>query len=273
MNEQEILTRFEELEAGRILGDLDQDEIKEWEELSQNPHCDTDLSLELAAAALDAEFLQGSEDPLPEHLLKELQTGMDDFIVPEDLPEEKVISLPEPQRSSVSPWPGWAVAAALALLMVVTSLTGPPKESSAPGSSAQNKPEKAPTPEKARDALRTKATDLLVSSFGGVETYDKMSGDVVWSDELQEGYMTLTNLPANDPEKKQYQLWIVDPERDEKPVDGGVFNIPSGQTTAVIPIRNPLAVKDPKAFVITLEQAGGVVVSKQEEVVALAKSS
>ena len=32
-------------------------------------------------------------------------------------------------------------------------------------------------------------------------------------------------------------------------------------------------ISDPKAFVITLEQPGGVVVSKQEEVVAIAKPS
>jgi membrane-bound ClpP family serine protease len=55
-------------------------------------------------------------------------------------------------------------------------------------------------------------------------------------------------------------------------VDGGVFNIPSGSATAIIPIRNALQVSDPAAFVITLEQPGGVVKSKQEIVVALAKS-
>lgn len=80
--------------------------------------------------------------------------------------------------------------------------------------------------------------------------------------------MSLSNLPVNDPQKKQYQLWIVDPERDEKPVDGGVFDISSEDGTTIIPIRNPLVVRDPKAFVITLEQPGGVVVSKQEVVVA-----
>ena len=83
--------------------------------------------------------------------------------------------------------------------------------------------------------------------------------------------MTLTDLPANNPTKNQYQLWIVDPARDEKPVDGGVFDIPAGEKTAVIPIRNPLAVSDPQLFVITLEQPGGVVVSEQEVVVAVAK--
>lgn len=85
--------------------------------------------------------------------------------------------------------------------------------------------------------------------------------------------MSLTNLPANDPQSKQYQLWIVDPDRDEKPVDGGVFDISAENNTVIVPIRNPLVVTNPKAFVITLEQPGGVVVSKQEVVVALAKTS
>jgi hypothetical protein len=37
--------------------------------------------------------------------------------------------------------------------------------------------------------------------------------------------MSLKNLAVNDPTQNQYQLWIVDPERDELPVDGGVFDI------------------------------------------------
>ena len=39
---------------------------------------------------------------------------------------------------------------------------------------------------------------------------------------------------------------------------------------AIVKIRNPLRVSDPKAFVITLEQPGGVVVSEQDVVVAVA---
>ena len=80
-------------------------------------------------------------------------------------------------------------------------------------------------------------------------------------------------LPANDPRQAQYQLWIVDPARDaDAPVDGGVFDIPA-TGTVVVPIRNPVAVNDPQAFVITMEQPGGVVVSKQQVVVAIAKAS
>ena len=54
------------------------------------------------------------------------------------------------------------------------------------------------------------------------------SGDVIWSDRKQEGYMRFRGLPSNDPTKTQYQLWIVDPSRDERPVDGGVFDVAPG---------------------------------------------
>jgi anti-sigma-K factor RskA len=74
--------------------------------------------------------------------------------------------------------------------------------------------------------------------------------------------MLLTGMPANDPSVAQYQLWVVDPDRDSNPVDGGVFDIPSGQQSVVIPINAKLAVDDPTVFAITREQPGGVVVSK-----------
>ena len=60
--------------------------------------------------------------------------------------------------------------------------------------------------------------------------------------------------------------------RGELPVDGGVFDITQKDGKSIIPIRNALAINKPVAFVITLEQPGGVVKSKQEIVVALAKS-
>jgi anti-sigma-K factor RskA len=85
--------------------------------------------------------------------------------------------------------------------------------------------------------------------------------------------MILSGVPVNNPTQAQYQLWIVDPKRDaDSPVDGGVFDIPSDGSPVVVPISAKLALNDPQAFVITLEQPGGVVKSKQEKVVALAKS-
>ena len=74
--------------------------------------------------------------------------------------------------------------------------------------------------------------------------------------------MLLTGMPVNDPATSQYQLWLVDPDRDENPVDGGVFDIPADESSVVIPIDAKLAVNNPTVFAITREQPGGVVVSK-----------
>ncbi|MDP1857241.1 MAG: hypothetical protein Q8K82_01140 [Gemmatimonadaceae bacterium] len=57
------------------------------------------------------------------------------------------------------------------------------------------------------------------------------SGDVVWSGTQQRGVLRLVGLAPNDPRSAQYQLWIVDAERDARyPVDGGVFDLlPNGE--------------------------------------------
>jgi len=269
MNDRDILSRFEELEAGRILGDLDLDEIKELERLSQDPRCQSDLTLELTAAALEVEFFKDQEPDLPKELFGGLRKGMVEFVLAEP-GEEKVVHLAAWKRLLMSPRTGWAIAALLTVLLIAKSFVEAPLI--APPAPVGNAPEKG-APGAARETLVAKAGDLVESKFGGTGEYQQMSGTVIWSDEFQEGYMSLTNLPANDPNTSQYQLWIVDLARDEKPVDGGVFDISDNDGTAIIPIRNPLVVTNPRAFVITLEQPGGVVVSKQEVVVASATTS
>jgi anti-sigma-K factor RskA len=119
------------------------------------------------------------------------------------------------------------------------------------------------------------ADPFVILGFGNwvqeTKALANAGGKVIWSDQLQQGYMTLSGIPANDPKQAQYQLWIVDPKRDEAPIDGGVFDIPAGGATVVIPILAKLSLTQPQAFVITLEQPGGVVKSKQLRPVALAK--
>jgi anti-sigma-K factor RskA len=118
--------------------------------------------------------------------------------------------------------------------------------------------------------LRTAAADLIERKFQGLGPYGQATGSVIWSDSKQEGYMILNGIPANDPQLAQYQLWIVDPTRDEAPVDGGVFDIPTDGSPVVVPITAKLQVTQPQAFLITLEKPGGVVKSKREVEVALA---
>ena len=132
--------------------------------------------------------------------------------------------------------------------------------------------EKLPLLQKFESLIQDESNTQRLEFASASDPYTGLSGEVIWNDEKQEGYMSLENLAVNDPTKNQYQLWIVDPERDELPVDGGVFDITQKDGKSIIPIRNALAINKPVAFVITLEQPGGVVKSKQEIVVALAKS-
>jgi len=115
----------------------------------------------------------------------------------------------------------------------------------------------------AREYLLAEVADTIAIPWAPSEfpEYAAVTGDVVWSDARQQGYLLLAGMPANDPDTAQYQLWVVDPERDANPVDGGVFDIPAGGQPALIPIDAKLAVDQPVAFAITLEQPGGVVVS------------
>jgi len=96
-------------------------------------------------------------------------------------------------------------------------------------------------------------------------------GRVIWNPAEQTGVMRFSGLQPNDPTAWQYQLWIFDAERDERfPVDGGVFDVaPEGET--LIPIRAKLPVGEAVLFAITVEQAGGVVVSSRERIALVAQ--
>lgn len=90
--------------------------------------------------------------------------------------------------------------------------------------------------------------------------YAGASGEVVWSEGLQRGFMRLKGIAPNDAKARQYQLWIVDPARDTHPVDGGVFDVASAGEV-IVPFEARLGVRGPAAFAITAEKPGGVVVS------------
>jgi hypothetical protein len=99
-------------------------------------------------------------------------------------------------------------------------------------------------------------------------------GDVVWDDTRQEGYLTLSGLEPSRGTGRQYQLWIFDDARDDRyPVDGGLFDVPADGATVTVRMRPALRIARPTAFAVTLEPAGGVVVSDRRHLVALARTS
>jgi len=98
-----------------------------------------------------------------------------------------------------------------------------------------------------------------------------VTGDVVWDQRTQNGYLRFRGLQANNSDEMQYQLWIFDGARDNRyPIDGGVFDIPPGQGEVIIPITAKLQVLNPEAFAVTIEKPGGSVVSSRDRIVVLA---
>lgn len=127
------------------------------------------------------------------------------------------------------------------------------------------------------DTLSSRKDIVRVSWEPGTTPVEgKVTGEVLWSTAEQRGFMSFVGLPANDPSREQYQLWIIDPSRDTKPVDGGVFDIRSADVRdgkVIVPIHAKLQVDQPAVFALTVEKPGGVVVSSQERLPLIAKVS
>ena len=100
------------------------------------------------------------------------------------------------------------------------------------------------------------------------------SGDIVWNSSRQEGYATLRGLPVQDPEISQYQLWLFDIDRDERfPISAGVFDFNPRNGTCVVALKPGVTVRGPKMFAVTLERAGGVVVSDRSRLLLTASEA
>ena len=304
------ISRFEELDAGRALGDLSLEEVEEWETLSQEDGMDQTIDFDLLATELE---LNHTEDCA---LSSSLATRLEDTI-PVFSGTVKAKQSTTGQIISIIPWLGWAAAACLVVFFnlptvddtqdisaelaqakaelsdkekTITDLQSAKQKLAelneklsgelasesgkidALNTQIAKLTEKLPLLQKFESLIQDESDTQRLEFASASDPYNGLSGEVIWNDEKQQGYMSLENLAVNDPTQNQYQLWIVDPERDELPVDGGVFDITEKDGKQIIPIRNALAINKPVAFVITLEQPGGVVKSKQEIVVALAKS-
>ncbi|MBX3322385.1 MAG: anti-sigma factor [Phycisphaeraceae bacterium] len=83
-----------------------------------------------------------------------------------------------------------------------------------------------------------------------------VSGDVVWNDELQQGFLRFVGLDPNDPNIEQYQVWIIDERGMEQKVSGGVFNA-TAEGEVIVPIRPGIDVRRVALFAITIEDPGG----------------
>jgi len=260
--------RMLELLAGRALRDASDDEHRELERLLAAAPAgaeDDGLALELAAARADLAYGPMRFAPLPGALAARLRAEGEAAVAarrpraagrPAPAPAATHARTQDLRRPQALPW--LVAAAALVLALLGWLRAG----------------RDAPTlvPSAARATLVAAADDLLDLPWktAGELADSDASGDVVWSDARQEGYMRFRGLSRNDPTAEQYQLWIFDREQSlDTPVDGGVFDVDaSGEL--VVPIDAKLAVHEAIAFAVTVEKPGGVVVSDRTRLILTA---
>lgn len=232
--------------------------------LSHYPELNVE-SFELTVAALDLAFQEEEPEKLPAHLFNRLQVEaaalapsprtVQPAVVQPSVVQPAVVQ-PAPRAtpgvtarvSSAATWVGWLVAAVL--LFVVLVPTKPPQLS-------YNK--------------LVERGALVVAGTKGPHGTDQLQGEFVWDSNTQQGYMKLSGFEVNDPNVKQYQLWIFDEKGFTKdtPIDGGVFNVTSAKEV-LVPIKASLKVGKPALFAITVEKPGGVMVSKRDPLVFIA---
>ena len=246
---------------------LSDHEERQLEELQKEAGTgDLSASFELTAATLAMAGLDTSEE-MPEHLRSRIVADSEKYFADNSRVRER-----EP-RGSIFNWLGWAVAAAACIALALNIyFTRQPQAPVVRDVTPTPTPEQKLTLPQMRQALILSAPDLARANWGpGKMNEVKPSGDVVWSDAKQEGYMRLIGLPKNDPAKETYQLWIIAENQDPKtPVDGGTFDI-NTDGEVIIPIHAKVKALNPQAFAITIEKPGGVVVSEQKKLPALAK--
>lgn len=245
--------RKDELLADRALFGLDESERAELKQLGVR---DDDLApddLSLLVAELQLTMLPAELEPLPDSLARQIAQR----VQPATVAPHVVAAAPDR-------WTFVTVALSAACLLILLSRMFE--------STSRLDPRQRP-PLALRAALVREAPDVLQQVFTatGEEHGPQATGDVVWSNSRQDGFLRIQNLKVNDPTVEQYQLWIFDEQQDEKyPIDGGVFDITS-VTDAIIRIHPKLRVTRPTLFAITVEKPGGVVVSDRSRLPLLAK--
>lgn len=262
----EEVDRILELLTEKLERDLSRDEMKELKDLLSNHPEWGEQDLEEALCAAEIAYLEKIE-PAPTAVKQMLYLSADQFNSTKaasnvaDLRVVKSKKTPESKLPSEwLSWSGWMVAAAMILVTIALVTTEPSEEL-------------RPASQEARQSLLAQEG---VKQWSWSTTEDELAegvtGDVVWSDQRQEGYMHFKGLAQNDPTKNQYQLWIFDKNRSDKyPVDGGVFNIENNE--AFVPIKSKIKVNEATLFAVTLEKPGGVVVSDRERLIVLAKAA
>lgn len=235
MSEDQNELRFDLLTKKALYG-LDETEQRQLDEFDPGTAEMDFRSLEMTAAAIGIAGLT-TEEPLPEHLFAKIAADSTKHVGSTTAeidspwpPSYQSIDAERPARSWFG-WLGWAAAvaacAALAVNIWITRIQ--PRVDIAQTPVQVETPKPLTAAELREEMMRSSGTLIRAKWAGGnVKEIKQITGDVIWSDEKQAGYMRFQGLPVNDAATTCYQLWIFDKTQDPKePIDGGIFDVTS----------------------------------------------
>jgi len=240
-----------DLLTSRVTEGLTPEEDRELESLLHDGFDDEAMSLELTAAALHLSWLNARDcGVMPEHLERRvMSTGA-------RWANERRRLLTVATRPSAFQMPRlvpWAIAACLALAFFLPRLAWRIDATSATTQSIAS----------ANDTITMRWKPWDAPEVPGV------GGEIAWNERLQRGTMTFTGLPANDPARTQYQLWIIDERGMEQRINGAIFDsLASG--TLTVEVAPSIRVRNAAAFAVTIEGPGGTWVSDMKRRVVIA---
>ena len=271
--------KLRDLLADRATVGLSEEEASQLDELLGS--LDEAESFELAAAAIA--LAETKMEPLPAGLEAKLARSADEYFgsakeeIHESIHDQPTQAFkweePKPSRSFFD-WFGWAAAAMACVALGFTIFFYQDQITDLQARVGQLSATPTPSPSLAelRDRMKASGGPIAQAEWtkGNVKETEGVTGEVVWSDAEQKGYMTFRGLPVNDANLQAYQLWMFeDANLEPYPKDGGVFNV-TANGEVIIPINAKLRTVNPKAFAITIEKPGGVVVSDRTKIALLA---
>jgi hypothetical protein len=253
------MTRLHELLADRATQRLSDGERHELLGLL-GPDARDDSSFDWAAAALDLPYVPAEVEPLPARLRARVEADAVEWLARStgvsmtgSGPADRHVEPGSPDISSrvtAFTWLPWLAAAACLALALIAWW-----------------PSRAPDLTALRSALGAEP-DTSVLAWNDVALAG-VTGDVMWNNRAQQGYLRLRGLAVNDPTAMQYQLWIFDKARGKystnTAVDGGVFDVDTATGDVIVPIDAKLEIFEPTLFAVTTEPPGGVVVHEDDE--------
>ena len=258
----------------KTLYGLDNDEERSLDTFDPEVVAGELAGFEAAAAAVNMAGLD-RQHPLPDHLRARILQQAAQHVRSQSVGRTSgdVVIERRPAAGWFN-WLGWAAAAAavLALAVNVWVTRVQPGPDQARNAQTPEVPRTLSASEQREELIRSDPGIVRAAFTGGnVKEMKDVAGDVVWSDAKQAGFLRLRGLAVRTAPDHCYQLWIFDRIQDKStPVDGGTFDV-NADGEMIIPINAKLAVEGPYMFAITIERHGGVVVSKREQIAALAK--